>query len=64
MSRLEKRKKLERIAGLIGDLHAYGGALVVSIGASLYSPPAGLIVFGIFLTGIGLFYRGGSSSDS
>lgn len=41
-----------------GDLHAYGGALLLSAGASWAYPPAGLILFGAFLSWLGLFWRG------
>lgn len=47
-------------AELVGDLHTYGGAVIVTVGASLAYPPAGLIFLGAFLSWLGLFWRGRS----
>ena len=44
-------------AELVGDLHTYGGAVLVAGGASWAYPPAGLIVFGAVLMWLGLFWR-------
>ena len=41
-----------RIIDTIG--HVYGGGLLLSVGAGLAFPPAGLITFGAFLLYIGL----------
>lgn len=40
-----------------GELHTYGGALMLAAGASWAYPPAGPIVLGLFLTWLGLFWR-------
>lgn len=47
-------------AELLGDLHVYGGAVVLSVGAWFAYPPAGPIVFGGFICGLGLLWRGRS----
>lgn len=47
-------------AELIGDMHTYGGAVLLSVGAWMAYAPAGLIVIGVFLTWLGLFWRGRS----
>ena len=44
-------------AELVGDLHTYGGAVLVAGGAGWAYPPAGLIVFGAMLMWLGLFWR-------
>ncbi len=43
-------------AELAGDLHTYGGAALVAGGAGWAYPPAGLIVFGVVLMWLGLFW--------
>ena len=35
------------------DLHVYGGGLLVALGAGMYSPAAGLMVFGALLLYLG-----------
>lgn len=52
------RLTAQQKAELIGDAHVYGGALAVALGASLVHPPAGPMVFGFFLSWLGLFWRG------
>lgn len=40
------------------DLHVYGGGALVSLGAHAAWPPAGAIVFGALLVGLGLLKGG------
>jgi len=47
-------KKKENRVGLVRDFHAYGGWALASWGAHLVFPPAGLVMFGVFLTWLGL----------
>lgn len=52
--KLTKRQKAE----LVGDIHVYGGGLMVATGSGLtFGGGAGLIVFGALLALLGLLYR-------
>lgn len=54
MRRLNSTQKAE----LLGDAHVYGGALTLSVGAGLVYAPLGLMIFGAFVCGLGLLWRG------
>jgi hypothetical protein len=40
----------------VRNLHAYGGASIVALGAGWVYPPAGVIVMGVFLAWLGLYW--------
>ena len=49
-------KDVARRAALIADVHAYGGAALVSAGVGFWNISAGVVVFGGFLMYVGLFW--------
>lgn len=53
MKKLTAREK----AVLVGDLHTYGGAILVAGGAGWAYMPAAPIVLGAFFVWLGLFWR-------